>query len=409
MFKVFFKFNFKGISFSYTCLLLFLLIPACTTDDDMDDEDEMQIEASSLIDANITEDRILTNINSDPNDIDYVVEGSVDVRAVLTIDPGVVIAFKSGAKWEIESSAAIIAKGTASEPIVFKGEESIPGFWDGITLYSTDVRNAFSHCTFSDGGEVANLVVGESIYEARASIDNCTFSNGSQLGLFIKNDAANNLLSFTNNSFNQNATGAMELPASSVVELDNTTSWGTGNSTIKVTGVRLEASSKMLWKKLQNAHPITIMDEIELMSGLQIEAGAVLEFAPAGFIDVGWNSNPGYLEANGTATEKIVFRGQEALAGFWPGLIISSDDVRNVMSHCIISDGGGAELGCCDLPLANIVVDGYVEVSRLVISNCEIMNSLGCGISKKESATGNVTLVESGNTFVNNTNGNICE
>lgn len=69
----------------------------------------------------------------------YVVSGTVKAYKALTIEPGTVVKFASGAGMEVGNNSPggrLIANGTASNPLVFTANQPAPtaGYWKGISI-----------------------------------------------------------------------------------------------------------------------------------------------------------------------------------------------------------------------------------------------------------------------------------
>ena len=94
---------------------------------------------------------VLINTDIDVNttwtsDKVYVVENWISVDANLTIEPGTVIKFKTGAGIGFGSSnnTTVIANGTQDKRIVFTSYSATPspGAWQGINFYSNTLQNS---------------------------------------------------------------------------------------------------------------------------------------------------------------------------------------------------------------------------------------------------------------------------
>src|SRR5690606_14548025 len=72
--------------------------------------------------------------------VDYVVTCLVQVKEDFTIEPGTEIVFEDNASFSVLSNA-LIAKGTASQPIYFRGKDGLAGEWNGIYFSSDDPAN----------------------------------------------------------------------------------------------------------------------------------------------------------------------------------------------------------------------------------------------------------------------------
>lgn len=96
----------------------------------------------------------------------------MNVSASLTIDPGVVVSFTYRSDLTIEEEGRLIAEGTEAEPILFTGEESVPGFWGGLAFDGSS-NNSLDYVTVEYGGDRAGANLATS--SASAAITNSTF------------------------------------------------------------------------------------------------------------------------------------------------------------------------------------------------------------------------------------------
>lgn len=102
----------------------------------------------------------------------------------LSINPGTTIKFANNTSLFCNNNAALIANGTAQDPIVLEGELSNPGHWDGIFIATTNTNNSLRYVTVADGGESGqtyhnslkgNIYIGYwSSGIGRANLDNIT-------------------------------------------------------------------------------------------------------------------------------------------------------------------------------------------------------------------------------------------
>ena len=75
------------------------------------------------------------------------------ISSDLTIQPGVQITHPSNAGMSVSPSGSINATATVDNPIVFKGDEDVDGFWKGIEIESNTTKNRFEYVTVTNGGE----------------------------------------------------------------------------------------------------------------------------------------------------------------------------------------------------------------------------------------------------------------
>ena len=114
----------------------------------------------------ITENELKGEITEDATllaSIEYTLSSSLTVRegTTLTIEPGTVIKAKSGRTdvfLAVERGAKLIAKGTASEPIIFTSDAALPkaGDWGGLVI----AGKARSNKGIDVQSEVAGLLYG---------------------------------------------------------------------------------------------------------------------------------------------------------------------------------------------------------------------------------------------------------
>ena len=78
----------------------------------------------------------------------------------------------------------------------------------------------------------------------------------------------------------------------------------------------------------------------------------------------------GYIKANGTSGDRIVFSGKSKTKGAWAGILITSSSVENEMDYVKIEYGGGTDLDIY-MDAGNIGVhnDAYLNLTNALIEN----------------------------------------
>jgi len=353
----------------------------CTYDDD-------------VISEEITED--ITS-NTTIEDKTVSVCGDIYVSADLTIEPGATFIMCAGASITIEETASINAVGTASNPIVFKGETETAGFWEGISIKSNNPNNKLHFVTVKDAGtywgwEYANVFVGSN---AKLDMQNSTIANSDDVGLFVSESAS--LVNFTNNTFSNCQTG-LNIHAKQVDEIDVASNYNDGNDndyifvrsgTLTQNATWPATTTPLLIKGAYIEADLTLSPGIELL----MEADAYLQV-----------ENTGSLNAVGSSSNPIVITGRVQSAGYWEGIKINSNNPLNNFDYVTVSYGG-AYWG---YEYANIDVDGSLVLNNSTISNA---NSWGLNVGSSASITVNGVVqtdaagVESNNTFTSNGSG----
>lgn len=114
--------------------------------------------------------------------------------------------------------------------------------------------------------------------------------------------------------------------------------------------------------------------DIDVRSGatLTIEPGTILIFDAGKIVEV---EEGGIINANGTSSESITFKGKEPVKGYWAGVYVYSKSINNKFAYCNISDGGSASNG------ANIKIANSNSGATASIEYCKISNSRNAGVT----------------------------
>lgn len=172
-----------------------------------------------IVETTVLEDRI-----EDPTVPDYVVDKKLDVKAQLTLKPGVVIAFARDAQFNVTNDGGIlIAKGEADRKIRFLGKEAVKGSWQGLWLSSESSANVLENVEILHGG-------GREVYlsakagltlsgKAQLSIKNSLVSQSDGYGLHAGDGST--LREFTTNTFSNNTESGAYVSADNVKTLDS--------------------------------------------------------------------------------------------------------------------------------------------------------------------------------------------
>ena len=180
----------------------------------------------------IASDAVLEN-RSEPMDcVDYIVDVDPFPRiyqvrndGVLTIEPGVVMAFEDGGFFEVTGELRAI--GTADLPIVLTAVNPAAGAWAGLTLRGGEGQ--LEHVTIEYAGSrdvtssnydaPANLTVRD---DSTLRLSNSTMRRGAGYGMFSDDEAS--LVTIDNSTFTENALGAAvtDTPNAYAFDADNT-------------------------------------------------------------------------------------------------------------------------------------------------------------------------------------------
>lgn len=113
---------------------------------------------------------------------------------------------------------------------------------------------------------------------------------------------------------------------------------------------------------------------IDLYAGLSIEAGTVIQFeTDAGFAVY----SGGFIASNGTQAQPVVMKGVVDQKGVWKGIYVESNDVRNLINHTQIKNGGGESFNSNDDRGSIILYAG----GRLTLQNSTISKGSDYGLN----------------------------
>ncbi|HEU4636483.1 MAG TPA: hypothetical protein VFS41_09915 [Edaphobacter sp.] len=326
----------------------------------------------------------------------YTVATSADVSAPVTVNPGTTVIFGENAALNLEDGGSLKAIGTPEKPIVFRGKEHAPGFWDGISFGTNSPGNRLSYVTVEDAGPkgssddaAVQVTVG-----ARLAIDHTTIRNAAGIGLNVMQRGT--LSHFEANHF-ENDDIPVSIKAGDAAALD-TASTFTGNRhnyvLIHFSDVEIEDDST--WHAL--AIPYYLAGTPEIKAHLTIEPGARLQFKEGYGITVSEN---GSLTAEGAPGKPITFTGAEQSPGFWDGIYFDSNSTRNILRNVAVTYAG--EKG----GLANAAVTLAPRASATVQSS-ELAFSATAAIRVMQNATLNADA-ESSNQMHDNKAGIVKE
>ncbi len=361
------------------------------------DTDEVTVTAEqgqiTELDGDVTADRTLAAGL-------YTVRSGLTIRvtgAALTLSPGVRIDFGAGAGLQINSDGALVSAGTATQPVTLQGGQPSPGYWSGVAVYSSDVRNRLAHTTVAHGGggrysgmfAAANVALNDG---ARLQVEDSAVRDGGNRG--ISADPGATFPSFARNTLTGNAGGPLLASPMAADALDATSTYS-GNAEDAVDLYDNNVTADMSLAALDVPYRIEGTPNVD-NAFLTLEAGVEILFEAGAGLQV---DSDGALRVEGTADRPVTLRGEQATPGYWSGVAIYSNDTRNVIANAVVAYGGGGRYSGLGAP-ANVALN---DSARLTLSGSTIRDSAGWGIQ----ADSNVVLTQSGNTFSNNASGNV--
>lgn len=369
------------------------------------DENNQPTTEAITISKNYTTNTILENHTTG---VDYIIDGQIEIKSLVTIEPGTTIIFKSDASLFVDKNGGVLsAIGTVTEPITFKGEQSTSGFWRGIGFYSADTRNELNHVIITDAGSnpvkdlyydyKTAIVVIDGSTVGKLSLKNSIIKNNDGIGLAIENDAS--LREYSNNNFEKNTEQAVRLSANNVSKIDsNSTYTDNGFNGVSIRKSILNEGIEHTWKGIN----YKVDGKITIKKGLKILPSANLEFTSNGYIFV--DKSNAYINALGTASNNITFTGEVSSSGSWKGIGIHSANTLNQFNYCNITYAGSDRIHPWVTQKAILTLyDALGTTSKVIVKNCNIGYSDGHGIIVED----NSVLTQSGNSFTSIVGNNI--
>jgi hypothetical protein len=321
--------------------------------------------SAQLLDCNyFTEDRVLTNTAAA---IDYIVPCVMDITAAITIEPGVVIAFEENAGFGVYDAGSINAVGTATEPIVLRGETQSAGYWRGIHVETNSSKNRLEYVTVEDAGsnyvyccnEKASLFV----KDGQITVQNSTIRNGENFGIVARNAAE--LPDFQNNTITTHGDYPLYLSIERAGDLDGNGSDYSGNTKNFVYLYQSDVNTPTIITP--NNVPYLLEGNVfDVTESLELEAGVEFVFEENGGIGVYDN---GTFRIKGTSAENVIIRGNEANRGYWRGIHIETNSTSNNFAYARISDAGANYVYCCNELASVFIKGGTLTMTNTTISN----------------------------------------
>ncbi len=337
----------------------------------------------------ITEDTVLEDVE-DGDAIDYIVSCEITVsnNALLTIEPGVIIAFEGDLSGIfVVEGGGLKAIGTNDNPINFVGTSENKGVWKGIYFASTHPENRLEYVTVRNAGRSASAASMEkgavqlsTGNTSSGAIVNCNISDNDGFGVFITDEA--DLKEFSGNTITDNEKAAVGLFFNQAGVLDEGSDFsGNGDNYIEVRQNDLDEDDMTLMA-LNVPYRFEDSSRYNILKALTIGAGSILEFNNGSGLRLGeqaidCGTTTGSINATGTEGAHITFKGITAGKGAWLGIGINSTSPNNNLIYCDISGGGSDKLYNGSAFSANVTLQCE---SRVTIQNSTITDSAGFGI-----------------------------
>lgn len=329
--------------------------------------------------------------------VPFLISDVIDIKEGFILYEGVEMVMRENAGLGVYDNAYFRTEGKEANPVIIRGFENVSGYWRGIHIETSNLNNSFHYTQISDAGGdyvyCCNPAASIFYKSGIGSITNTTISNGKSYGIYAGKSFEFDR--YANNTVTTHREYPMYIAAERIGELDGMGSDYTGNTKDFVAIFNSDVDNAINWNKTNV--PYLIDDGvIDIKDRVDLEKGTEIVFAENAGLGIYDN---GIFNAVGTSGENIIFRGKNNVVGFWRGIHLETNSQDNILDHCQILNAGSNYVYCCNGKAAV-----FAKAGQLSLTNSVMSKSGGCGLLIKAGAT----VTESGNTFSENTDGNIC-
>jgi len=290
--------------------------------------------ATETLSGLLSSNRTLINRN---NHIDYIIDGefAVEGNALLTVAPGVKIVFTgiySGIV--VRENAGLKLQGTPSDPIILTGpvNNNNKGAWAGIRYTSNRADNIIEHAQIINAGTWISEAAVYVEAGGSVSIKNTLISGSAEYGIL---QWGGRISEFSNNTVADcNKAPIYVNHVELVANLNNTNSFTNNGNQHVLIQVSYSPESDFTLKQI--AVPYYFSDGLSIDKTFNIEAGTHLLMGANAEINV---YEGGRLNANGNTQNPVQIKGALDEAGYWRGIILSSNR-DNTFNYCMIRNAG---------------------------------------------------------------------
>lgn len=334
----------------------------------------------------------ITDVYENSSAVDYYVDGTWNINAAVTIEPGVRILMKAGARINVNSNGSLDASGNSADKIYFVGEQDVEGYWLYIQFDgSNNPNNKLNHVVVKNAGSSSTRPA--SVYvrgNSRLQMQNTTVSTSESNGLEV-NSSDGKLIDFENNYFTKNGLNAIKVNnLTQASDIDFNTDFDTDNvyNRVYISGGDVNQASTL--SKVQG--PFYLAGTTRIYADMQITEGTEIHMGPGAAVNV---YSAGSLNITGTPSERVTIKGGQEVEGFWSHIQYDdSNNPNNVIEYTDISHGGSSSTRPANLYLR--------QSAQVTMSNSSSNYSQSYGVNGTASATFNDG---GGNTYEGNQQG----
>ncbi|MEF8885519.1 MAG: hypothetical protein V5A44_10410 [Haloarculaceae archaeon] len=299
-------------------------------------------------------------------------DGNVRVTngATLTIEPGVEVVARSGARLTVLPEGTLVASGDPGNPVWFHGEADTEGYWQGINVRSAAPSELENVILRGGGaGDWSNVYLSGS---GRAAVTNLLSQRCATSGLIA--EGGTTLTEFGANEFRDNADAAISIRTTHLGSIDAGSAYAGGNGTDAVFVSSRDVEDDATWPAVPYRFD---GGNHRLFAAVSIDPGAELVFGEGARVTV---LEGGSFTAEGTDDSPIVFEGASDTEGYWQGINLRTRSPDNSLDYVEIGQGGAGDW-------SNLYLSGNAQVS---VTNSTFRRCATSGLI----AEGGTTLTE---------------
>jgi hypothetical protein len=311
----------------------------------------------------------------------YTITDTVEVSGDLTIAAGATLSF------EADRSLAVIngsldAIGTATEPIVFQGTESVSGYWFGLHFENSNAPNQLHYVEIHHGG--SDFWTGSdeskaSLYlegnEVRIDVQNSLITEGEGPAIGITGaDPAGKITIGSSTLSNCDLPVATSADGTGALAEDLVFTGHTDNH-IRVVNLGFggeDLGETITWPARDIPYFVDSM--IFVFGSLHIAPGATVIFDDDTGLSVGsWPTEGGTLTIGETDGAEVLLTGASQVSGYWRGLYYNETTNANHLRNVRIEYAGSdAWTGASSSQAAVFVyTQSLLEINDTVFANNE--------------------------------------
>lgn len=106
----------------------------------------------------------------------------------LEICPGVNLLMKANGGIKVETGGFLNSVGTIDKPISIKGQNTIPGYWNGISVASVNPNNKMAYNNIEDGGSNPEYQYSNIFITGKLDVVNSMIRNANNYGIFVNDN-----------------------------------------------------------------------------------------------------------------------------------------------------------------------------------------------------------------------------